>query len=235
MNADFVLLGFGETGWGDDILAGVLVTITLALATLPIGLVVGFLMALAKQSSDKALRISADIYTTIFRGLPELLTLFLVYYGAPPAINAALSAVGLPTLAIPPFVAGMLALGFVFSAFASEVFLSAFRAIPLGQTEGAMALGLSRWRIMLLVIVPQLIRIALPGLANLWMNLLKDTALVSVVGLADTLRQADVAARVTRQPFLFFGVACGIYLVLTMISSLVIGRIDRWTQRGAVR
>ncbi|KQT57328.1 MULTISPECIES: ABC transporter permease [unclassified Aureimonas] len=235
MSGDLTLLGFGETGWGDDILAGVLVTITLALATLPIGLVVGFLMALAKQSGDRALSISADIYTTIFRGLPELLTLFLVYYGAPPAINAALGAIGLPGVSIPPFVAGMIALGFVFSAFASEVFLSAFRAIPLGQTEGAMALGLSRWRIMLLVIVPQLIRIALPGLANLWMNLLKDTALVSVIGLVDTLRQADVAARVTRQPFLFFGVACGLYLVLTMLSSVVIGRIDRWTKRGAVR
>ncbi|KQT54900.1 ABC transporter permease [Aureimonas sp. Leaf454] len=235
MSDDLLLLGWGETGWGDDILRGVLVTATLALATLPIGLVVGFLMALAKQSGDRALRLSADIYTTIFRGLPELLTLFLVYYGAPPAINAALAAMGLPTLSIPPFLAGMFALGFVFSAFASEVFLSAFRAIPLGQTEGAMALGLSRWRIMLLVILPQLIRIALPGLANLWMNLLKDTALVSVVGLADTLRQADVAARVTRQPFLFFGVACGIYLVLTMLSSIAIGRIDRWTRRGAVR
>lgn len=235
MSSDLTLLGFGETGWGDDILAGVLVTASLAIATLPIGLVVGLLMALAKQSSDKALRLSADIYTTIFRGLPELLTLFLVYYGAPPAINAALGVLGLPPMSIPPFLAGMLALGFVFSAFASEVFLSAFRAIPTGQTEGAMALGLSRWRILLLVILPQLIRIALPGLANLWMNLLKDTALVSVIGLSDTLRQADVAARVTRQPFLFFGAACGLYLVMTMISSVAIGRIERWTQRGAVR
>ncbi|RYG98261.1 MAG: ABC transporter permease subunit, partial [Alphaproteobacteria bacterium] len=151
------------------------------------------------------------------------------------AINAALAAIDLPNVSIPPFLAGMIALGFVFSAFASEVFLSAFRAIPLGQTEGALALGLPRWRVMLLVIVPQLIRIALPGLANLWMNLLKDTALVSVIGLADTLRQADVAARVTRQPFLFFGVACVLYLVLTMISSVAIDRIDRWTKRGAVR
>ena len=85
---------------------------------------------------------------------------------------------------------------------------------------------------MTLVVLPQLIRIALPGLGNLWMNLLKDTALVSVIGLTDILRQSQIAARVTREPFLFFGTAIVIYLVLTLISSIAIGRIDRWTKRG---
>lgn len=234
MESNWALIGFGPNGWGDDILAGVVVTVTLALATLPLGLASGFLLALAKQSEDKALRLSADIYTTIFRGLPELLTLFLVYFGGQSAINALTGAVGLPELTVSSFIAGMIALGLVFSAFASEVFLAAFRAIPKGQTEGAMALGLSRWRIMLLILIPQLIKIALPGLANLWMNLLKDTALVSVVGLADTLRQSGIASRVTREPFLFFGVACAIFLVLTMLSSIVIGRIDSWTRRSGV-
>ncbi|BDA85309.1 ABC transporter permease [Aureimonas sp. SA4125] len=234
MESNWALIGFGPNGWGDDILAGVLVTVSLALATLPLGIASGFLLALGKMSEDKALRLSANIYTTIFRGLPELLTLFLVYFGGQSAINALTGAVGLPELTVSSFLAGMIALGLVFSAFASEVFLAAFRAIPHGQTEGAMALGLSRWRIMLLVLIPQLIRIALPGLANLWMNLLKDTALVSVVGLADTLRQAGIASRVTREPFLFFGVACAIFLVLTMLSSIVIGRIDTWTRRSGV-
>ena len=236
MQTDWAMIGFGPEGWGDDILAGVVVTVTLALATLPLGLGAGFALALGKQSEDKAMRLSADIYTTVFRGLPELLTLFLVYFGGQSAINALTGATGLPALTVSSFVAGMIALGLVFSAFASEVFLSAFRAIPLGQTEGAMALGLSRWRIMLSVILPQLIKIALPGLANLWMNLLKDTALVSVVGLADTMRQAGIASRVTREPFLFFGIACAIFLVLTMLSSVVIVRIDHWTKRsGASR
>ncbi|MBC8129867.1 MAG: ABC transporter permease [Rhizobiaceae bacterium] len=232
MESSWTLIGFGPNGWGDDILKGVVVTIALSLATLPIGLVAGFLLALGKQSADASLRLACDVYTTIFRGLPELLTLFLVYFGAQSAINAGMTAVGLPNLEISPFLAGMVALGLVFSAFASEVFLSAFRAIPLGQTEGAKALGISKWRIMLLVLVPQLIRIALPGLGNLWMNLLKDTALVSVIGLADTMRQAGIASRVTREPFLFFGVACAIFLALTMVSSIAIGRIDRWTRRG---
>jgi polar amino acid transport system permease protein len=234
MESNWALIGFGPNGWGDDILAGVLVTVSLALATLPLGIASGFLLALAKQSEDKALRLSANIYTTIFRGLPELLTLFLVYFGGQSAINALTNAAGLPELTVSSFLAGMIALGLVFSAFASEVFLAAFRAIPKGQTEGAMALGLSRWRIMLLILIPQLIKIALPGLANLWMNLLKDTALVSVVGLADTLRQSGIASRVTREPFLFFGVACAIFLILTMLSSIVIGRIDTWTRRSGV-
>ncbi|MCB8839220.1 ABC transporter permease [Aurantimonas sp. VKM B-3413] len=234
MNDTWTLIGFGPTGWGDDIAWGVLVTASLSVATLPIGLVVGFLMAIAKQSDDRLLNLSANIYTTIFRGLPELLTLFLVYFGVNSALKSATQAVGLPAITLSSFVSGMIALGVVFSAFASEVFLSAFRAIPHGQREGGAALGLRNSRIMLLIILPQLIKIALPGLANLWMNLLKDTALVSVIGLSDILRQAGIAARVSREPFLFFGVAIVLYLVLTMISSLAIGRIDRWTKRGAM-
>lgn len=234
MNESLTLLGFGATGWGDDLARGVLVTVTLSLATLPIGLCVGFFLSLAKQSEDYLLKLSADIFTTIFRGLPELLTLFLVYFGVNAALKSVSKATGLPDIALSSFVSGMVALGVVFAAFASEVFLSAFRAIPHGQREGGLALGLGRAKVMLLVILPQLIKIALPGLGNLWMNLLKDTALVSVIGLADILRQAQIAARVAREPFLFFGTAIVLYLVLTILSSVVIGGIDRWTKRGEV-
>ncbi|MDE0923412.1 ABC transporter permease [Aurantimonas coralicida] len=234
MDHYWTLIGFGPTGWGDDIAWGVLVTVSLALATLPIGLVFGFLLSLAKQSDDRYLNLSANIYTTIFRGLPELLTLFVVYFGANGLLRSLTQSTGLPDIALSSFVSGMIALGFVFSAFASEVFLSAFRAIPPGQREGAAALGLGPARIMILVVLPQIIRIALPGLANLWMNLLKDTALVSVIGLADIMRQTGIAARVTREPFYFFGVAIVLYLVLTMLSSIAIGGIDRWTKRGDV-
>jgi polar amino acid transport system permease protein len=228
------LLAFGDTGWGDEIARGVVVTASLALATLPFGLTAGLLLALAKRSDDWALNLSANIYTTIFRGLPELLTLFLVFYGGQALINAMTGAAGLPELSLSAFVAGMLALGFVFSAFSSEVFLSAFRAIPAGQEEAGKALGLSRSRILWLITFPQLIRIALPGLTNVWLNLLKDTALVSVIGLADIMRQAGVAARVTREPFLFYIVACALFLVLTFASVAVIARIERWSKRGEV-
>lgn len=234
MDAFLPLLSFGDLGWGDEIARGFLVTLALALSTLPFGIVAGLGLALAKQSPDRALALAADIYTTIFRGLPELLTLFLVFYGGQAFLNAVAARAGFSTFEISPFVAGMLALGFVFSAFASEVFLSAFRAIPHGQGEAGRSLGLSRVSVLRFVVFPQLIRIALPGLSNVWLNLLKDTALVSVIGLADIMRQAGVAARVTREPFLFFGVACALYLVLTFASAGIVSWIDRWAKRGEV-
>src|SRR6185312_2618659 len=232
----WTLLSWGPEGWLDDIAYGVFITVSLALATLPVGLAIGFLASLAKQSSEPSLRLAGDIYTTIFRGLPELLTLFVVFYGAQIGIQKVMQlfAPG-TTLEVNSFISGMVALGAVFSAYASEVFLSAFRAIPKGQYEGGHAIGLSNGQTMRLVVLPQLIRIALPGLANLWLILLKDTALVSAIGLTDILRQAGVAARVTTHAFLFFGVATLIYLVLAIISSFGINAIERAVSRQDAR
>ena len=233
MNEALTLLSFGEQGWGDTIALGVLVTISLAIATLPFGLILGFLIALAKNSSEPSLKLAANIYTTIFRGLPELLTLFLVYFGVQIGIQEGLKLMGFNTyFEVNSFVAGMVALSLVFSSYASEAFLSAFRGIPQGQYEGGHALGLSRYQTMTLIILPQLIRLALPALGNLWLILLKETSLVSVIGLADLVREAGIAARVTKEPFLFFGVACLIYLVLAMISSTGLSRIEKWAKRG---
>ncbi|MCX2723020.1 ABC transporter permease [Roseibium salinum] len=233
MNEALTLLSFGDLGWGDEIALGVLVTISLAIATLPFGLVLGFVIALGKNSSEPSLKLAANIYTTIFRGLPELLTLFLVYFGVQIAIQKGMTFIGIDAyVEVNSFAAGMVALALVFSSYASEAFLSAFRGIPYGQFEGGFALGLSRYQTMSLVILPQLIRLALPALGNLWLILLKETSLVSVIGLADLVRQAGIAARVTKEPFLFFGVACLIYLVLAMISSAGLVRIERWSKQG---
>jgi polar amino acid transport system permease protein len=227
------IVACGEAGWGDEIAFGVKVTITLAVATLPVGLVIGFLIALAAQSEDKLLRLAAGIYTTIFRGLPELLTLFIVYYGLQILIQAVLASFGYAgRVEINAFIAGMAALAVVFSSYSSEVMLSAFRAIPRGQYEAGDALGLHRSRTMLLVILPQLIRIALPGLTNLWLILLKDTSYVSVIGLADILRQTGIAARVSKEAFFFYGIACLLYLILAMISSVGLGFVERWAKRS---
>ncbi len=231
----FGLLEFGANGWGDELAAGTLLTIQLALATLPFGLVLGFLIALAKNSGEASLVLAANIYTTLFRGLPELLTLLIIYYGGQILLQ---QIVGLFTdtyVEINGFVAGMIALGLVFSAFASEVFLSAFKGIPDGQYEGARALGLTRFQTMRMVIVPQLIRLALPGLSNLWLILLKETALVSVIALDDLLRMTNLVVGNTKEPFFFYSVACLVYLTLSIISSVGIGRIDAWARRGEVR
>ena len=228
------LLSFGPDGWGDELAAGALVTIALSLATLPVGLVAGFFVALGKQSRDPLIRVASQIYTTIFRGIPELLTLFLVYYGAQSGVSAVAALFG-TSFQISPFLAGMVALGLVLSSYASEVFLSAFRAIPAGQYEAAAALGLHRSRAIRLVIFPQLIRLALPALSNLWLNVMKDTALVSVITLNDLLRETAVAVGTTKQPFFFYTVACFIYLAFSMVASAGLWRIDVWASRGVVR
>ncbi|RUW60637.1 ABC transporter permease [Mesorhizobium sp. M7A.F.Ca.US.008.03.1.1] len=224
----WTLLSWGPEGWLDDIAYGALITIALALATLPIGLTIGFFIALAKQSEEPSLRLAANIYTTVFRGLPELVTLFLFFFGMPILLQHLVRYFRPDTTVdVNSFVAGMIVLALIFSSYASEVFLSAFRAIPKGQYEGGYAIGLSNWLTMRKVIVPQLLRIAFPGLENCWLSLLKDTSLVSVVGLAETLRNASIAARVTKHAFLFFGVASLVFLALAVLSSFATNAILR--------
>lgn len=228
MKSIWTLLSWGSEGWLDEIAYGVFITVSLAVATLPLGFLIGFFVALAKQSSEPSLRLAGNIYTTIFRGLPELVTLFLVYYGAQIGLQTLIRTVDPgATIDVNSFISGMVALGVVFSAYVSEVFLSAFRAIPSGQYEGGYAIGLTNGQTMRLVVLPQLIRIALPGLANLWLILLKETALVSAIGLNDILRWTGVAARVEREPFLFYSFAAFLYLALTIISSFGINKIER--------
>jgi polar amino acid transport system permease protein len=229
------LLSFGPDGWGDELLQGTWLTIRLALATVPFGLALGFLIALTKRSPNRWLRAFGNAYTTVFRGLPELLTIFIVYFGGQIALQRIVGLFSDATVEVNGFIAGMVALGVVFSAYASEVFLGAFNNIRRGQYEAAYALGLRPATTLRLVVVPQLVRLALPGLANLWLILLKDTSLVSVIALDDLLRKTGLAVRVTKEPFLFFGVACLIYLALSMISSIGIVAIERWANRGLRR
>lgn len=226
------LLSYGDTGWGDELLSGLFVTVSLALATLPFGLGIGFAVALAKRSAEPTLQRAANIYTTIFRGLPELLTLFLVYYGAQLGLqNIAAFVAPSVRIEINAFVAGMVALAVVFSSYASEVFLASFRAIQNGQYEAGHSLGLSKAQTMRLVIAPQLLRHALPGLGNLWLILIKDTALVSIIGLSDLMRQTGIAARVTREQLMFFFVACLLYIAIALVSSIFIGALERRANR----
>ncbi|MBL8572556.1 MAG: ABC transporter permease [Hyphomicrobiaceae bacterium] len=231
----FSLLAWGPDGWGDEIASGVLVTVGLAFATLPFGLLLGFLVALAKRSDIWLLNAFGNLYTTIFRGLPELLTLFIVYYGGQILLQKLIGLFFDVQVEINSFLAGMIALGVVFSAYSSEVFLGAFQGISRGQAEASRALGLSRWLTLRLVIVPQLLRLSLPGLCNLWLVLLKDTALVSVIGLPDTLRMTNIAVGVTKEPFFFYLICCLIFLVLAVLSSIVIGFIESRVERGQRR
>ena len=230
MGETLALLSFGPDGWGDELAAGAWLTIRLALATLPFGLVLGLALALMRDSGRTALRVPSNVFTTVFRGLPELLTLLLVYFGGQMLLARIFGEVE-----VSAFIAGLVALGLVFAAYASEVFLGALRGVGRGQYEAGQALGLRSPTVFRLVILPQLIRLALPGLANLWLVLLKETSLVSVIALNDLLRETSVAVRATKEPFLFYFVACLIYLAMSAVSSVGIAGIERWSARGMRR
>jgi polar amino acid transport system permease protein len=231
----FSLLAWGPEGWADELAAGTWLTVRLALVTLPFGLAIGLLVAVAKTSGERSLEAAANVYTTIFRGLPELLTLFIVYYGGQMLLQRIVGLFSDTYVEVNGFVAGMVALGLVFSAFASEVFVSAFKGIPAGQGEAAQALGMTRWQAFRLVTAPQLIRLSIGGLSNLWLILLKETSLVSIIALNDLLRNTNVAVGSTKQPLFFYSVALLIYLVLSLISSKGLGAVEDYVKRGEVK
>ncbi|MGI9373820.1 MAG: ABC transporter permease [Hyphomicrobiales bacterium] len=232
MSELFGLLAWGSAGWGDELAAGAAMTIALALCTLPFGLLLGFGLALARNSGVKELVTAGDIFTTIFRGLPELLTIFIIYFGLSILVGKASVWLTGEPWDLNQFVAGMIALGIVFASFASETIMSAMKAIPGGQREAARALGMNSFQTWVTVTMPQLIRYALPGLSNLWLVLLKETALVSVIALSDLLRMTNIAVGNTKEPFFFYLVCCLIYLGFALLSSIFIGAIEKWTNRG---
>ncbi len=208
-------------------------TIGIALTTLPFGLGLGLGAALAKDSRFPWLRGAGEAYTTVFRGLPELLTLLLIYYGSQILTQHLADTTGLPVAVnISPFTAGVIGLSLVFGAYSSEVLLAALRGVERGQIDAARSFGMSPGLVFRRVTAPQMIRIALPGLGNNWLVLLKDTSLVSVIALNDLLRMTSVAVERTRRPFEFYAVACALYLLMTAVSTLLIARAEKAARRG---
>lgn len=223
-------------GFGDQLLQGALITVELAMASLVVGLVLGLLGAAAKLSSITPLRWIATVYTTVVRGIPELLTVLIIYFGATIVLMAIARQFGYNDyIEVGPFAAGVTALGLTFGAYATEVFRGALQSIPKGQHEAATALGMGSFRKFQRIVLPQVWRIALPGLGNLFLVLLKDTALVSIVGLDDIMRKANIAVSSTKEPFLFYAAAAVMYLVLTIISMVVVSIMEKRASRGLKR
>lgn len=236
MEKYLTLLSFGPEGWGLALLQGAWITISIALATVPFGLTLGLLVALGKRSRSYPLRLISTLYTTVFRGVPELLTLYVIYFGIQLLVQRLWKFLGFEgSIEMSPFFAGMVALGVVLAAFSAEVWLGALNAIQKGQREAASSLGLTRFQAFRLVVFPQLMRVALPGLGNNWMVLLKETSLVSVITLQDTMFIATRANVVTKEPFLFFGVAALIYLTFSVLSTWGFGKLEERANRGYVR
>jgi polar amino acid transport system permease protein len=228
------LLSWGDAGWGDELLAGLAVTLRLALTTLPLGLALGLAIALAGLSKQPWLKFASRFYITTIRGLPEILTLFAFYHGAGLILNLLVKRVWPDAgfVELSPFIAGTLALALVFGAYSGEVFRGGFQAIPPGQIEAAIASGMGRFQIFRRVKLPLVWRFTLPGLSNLWVNLVKDTALVSIIGLTDLMRAANVAVGVTKKPFTFFLAACLLYWLVCALSELMAARMETRANRG---
>ncbi|MCY1286899.1 Histidine transport system permease protein HisQ [compost metagenome] len=222
-------------GFGPALAAGTLMTIKLALSALALGLVLGLLGALARTSSIKPLQWLGGTYSTIVRGIPELLWVLLIYFGTVNLMRSLGEALGYPSLELNAFAAGTIALGLCFGSYATEVFRGAILAIPKGHREAGLALGLSGGRILWRVILPQMWRIALPGLGNLFMILMKDTALVSVIGLEEIMRRSQIAVTASKQPFTFFMVAAFIYLGLTILAMIGMHWLEKRASRGFKR
>ena len=215
-------------GFGDQIAAGAVTTLQVALTSLVLGLGVGLGGAMAKLSRIAVLMRLADAYTTIIRGVPELLIILILYFGGTVALTALVGRY----VEVDAFAAGVFALTIVFGAYATEVFRAAIMAVPASQIEAAHALGLSRGLTLRLVVLPQMWRHALPGLGNLWLTLLKDTALISVVGLEDLMRKSTVAAGSTHDPLTFYAIAAAIYLTFTSVSLVGLALLERRAGRG---
>ena len=221
-------------GFGPALLAGTWMTIRLALAALALGLVLGLAGALAKTSSNPLLRWLGGTYSTIVRGVPELLWVLLIYFGTVGLVRLVGEWIGQPELALNAFAAGTIALGLCFGAYATEVFRGALLAIPRGHREAGLALGLSQPRIFWRLVLPQMWRLALPGLGNLFMILMKDTALVSVIGLEEVMRNAQIAVTASKEPFTFYLVAAVIYLCLTILAMIGMHFLEKRAARGFV-
>ncbi len=222
--------------YSGQLLAGTSVTIQLALGSLVIAVTFGLLGAIAKLSGNRPAMWTADTYTTIVRGVPDLVLILLVFYGGQQMLNSFGSATGLwGYVEVNQFTAGVLTIGFIYGAYMTETFRGAIMAIPRGQTEAAIACGMSKSLIFRRVTWPQLVRYALPAFSNNWLVQLKATALVSVIGLQDLVYNAFVAGRSTRQLFTFMFATLIIYLVLTAISDAGLRFMDKKYSKGVVR
>jgi len=204
-------------GYGPMLAQGAWMTLKLAFLALALSLTLGLVAAGAKLSSVKWLRVPATLYTTLIRSVPDLVLILLIFYSLQLWLNDLTEAFGWDYVEIDPFTAGVITLGF----------RGAILSVPAGQLEAATAYGLSRWQRFHLVLFPQLMRFALPGLGNNWLVLLKSTALVSIIGLSDLVKAAQNAGKSTSEPLYFLILAGLVYLVITTLSNRIFKRLER--------
>ena len=227
---------FDLQGFGDQLLLGTGMTLKIAVGGLLLGLVLGLTGAVLKLSSSRIAYAVGATYTTIIRGLPELLVVLIIYFASAGMLTRVAGWFGHDGyVELSPLTAGIIALGVAFGAYATEVFRGAIQSIPKGQIEAAMACGMSRRLLFFRVTLPQAWRVAIPGLGNLFQVLLKDTSLISVIGLEEIMRKSQIAISNTKEPFTFYFTAAMIYLMITIIVMVGQRYAEQWAGRGMQR
>lgn len=221
------LSAFSLKGFGPLLLEGTWMTIKLSLLSLLVSVVLGLIGASAKLSGTAVLRVPAQLYTTLIRGVPDLVLMLLIFYSLQTWLTGLTEALEWDYIEIDPFAAGVITLGFIYGAYFTETFRGAMLAVPRGQLEAATAYGLKRSQRFRYVVFPQMMRYALPGIGNNWMVMLKATALVSIIGLADLVKAAQDAGKSTYQLFYFLVLAALVYLLITSASNIAL----RWLER----
>jgi polar amino acid transport system permease protein len=240
MEADqslFGLLGWGANGWSDELARGLLFTIQISVCGYFVAFILGLLGAGAKLSGNKILYRLGDLYTTLVRAIPELLLIILIFYAGGSAMKSLLVGIGLAdeTFQVSAFAAAVAALGLIYGAYLTDVLRGAIQAIPRGQVEAARAYGMHAPLRFRRIIFPQMIRFAVPGMGNQWLNITKDSALVSAVGAFEMAFAAKSAASQTKEYLFFYSIAGLMFLCLTIVSMVALGRIERHANRGVRR
>lgn len=215
--SDLDLFAWGS-GWGDELARGLLVTLEIAVAGYLLGLLLGLAAAFGELSRRRWLRWLVQGWGLVFRSVPELLIIFLFYYGGALALRWLLAPLGARRIDIGPYAAGIAALALIQAAYACQIFRGALLAVPRGALDAARSLGLRGWQVALTVTLPLALRYAFAGLVNLWLNALKTTPLLSAIGLQDFIRAADTAGQNTKRYFAFFLVILAVYLAVSALT-----------------
>ncbi len=227
------LLAFGKTGWGDELFIATLMTIAVSITAMFIGFLFALIFTPLKLSKNKFLNLIANSYTTVIRGVPELLVIYLFFFGGSGAVMFVASIFGYNEyIEINAFITGSCAIGIISGAYSTEVFRGALQSIDKGQYEASKVLGIKKNIQFIKVIMPQMLRLAIPNLSNVWQITLKDTSLISVTGLVEIMRQSYIAAGSTRDPLFFYSFAAVLYLLLTFVSMKLINRLELKYSRG---
>ncbi len=227
------LLAFGKTGWGDELFIATLMTIAVSITAMLIGFLFALIFTPLKLSKNKLFNLIGNSYTTVVRGVPELLVIYLLFFGGSGAVMFVASIFGYNEyIEINAFITGSFAIGIISGAYSTEVFRGAIQSIDKGQFEASKVLGIKKHIQFYKVILPQMLRLAIPNLSNVWQITLKDTSLISVSGLVEIMRQSYIAAGSTRDPLFFYSFAAVLYLLLTYLSMKLINRLEVKYSRG---